>query len=158
MTMTTDVMSIRSFDGNLELALCPSSVELRLSPKAAAEFDRACEAQKSAAWLPIWRQIKGGLVSAAQFMAHKVADKLRSIPLDAVTDVSYSDGRLQVRTAEGNQIKGQVKIGIGSYSLEYHLDGPGIFAEADAAAFVKRVSEVKPMYEEYLGKLRRSAK
>lgn len=97
--MSTTVLSIRSVDGNLELALCPATIELRLSPQAARNLDEACEAQKSAAWLPVWRQIKSALVSAAQFMSHKMADTLRSIPLEAVTEVTCTDGRLQVQTA-----------------------------------------------------------
>jgi hypothetical protein len=132
-------------------------VEVRLSPKAAKEFDEACEAAKSAAWLPIWRQIQGGLVSAAQYMAHKFADRLESIPLEAITEVTYSKGRLQVRTAEGNKMPGHVKIAIGKYSRECQLDAPGIFAEKDAVAFAKRFSNVRPMYEEYLAELQSGA-
>jgi len=141
-------------DGNLELALCPATVELRLSAEAAEDFDKACEAQKSATWLPVWRQIKSALVSAAQFMSHKMADTLRCIPLEAVTEVCYRDGRLQVQTAEGSQTGGHVKMEIGSYKLEYQLDEPGIFAETDAAAFAGRASEVKPLYDAYLSQLR----
>ena len=152
--MSTTVFAIRSADGNLELALCPAAIELRLSPKAARDFDAACEAQKSTAWLPIWRQIKSALISAAQFMGHKFADKLRSIPLEAVTAVTCTGGRLQVQTAEGNQIGGHVKIEIGSYKFECQLDAPGVFSETDVSAFAKRFAEVKPLYDAYLAKLR----
>lgn len=153
--MATQVMSIRSVDGNLELALCPATVELRLSPKAAKEFDAACEAQKSAAWLPIWRQIKSALVSAAQFMRQEFADKLKIIPLEAVTEVACVEGRLQVRTAEGNQIVGHMKMEIGSYKAEYQFDAPGLFAAADVSAFAKRFAEVRPLYDAYLAELRK---
>jgi len=152
--MTTTVFSIRSVDGNLELAICPATIELRLSSKAAKDFDAACEAQKSAAWLPIWRQIKSALVSTAQFMSHKFADKLKSIPLEAVTEVTCTEGRLQVQTAEGNQFKGNVKVEIGSYKLEYQFDAPGLFPAAAVSAFAKRFAEIKPLYDAYLAQLR----
>jgi hypothetical protein len=102
--MLTTALSIRSVDGNLELALCPVTIELRLAAQAAQDFDDACEAQQSSASLPVWRQIKWVLVSVAQFMGHKVADTLRSIPLEAVPDMTCEHSRLQVHTAEGNQI------------------------------------------------------
>ena len=156
--MSTTVFAVRSVDGNLELALCPGAIELRLTSKAARDFDAACEAQKSATWLPIWRQIKTGLVSAAQRVSHKFADKLRSVPLEAVTGVTCTEGRLQVQTAEGNQIKGQLKMEIGSYKLEYQLDAPGIFPAADASAFARRFAEVKPLYDAYLANVQKGAK
>ena len=153
--MSTTVFAIRSVDGNLELALCPATIELRLSPKAARDFDAACEAQKSAGWLPIWRQIKSALVSTAQFMGHKFADKLRNIPLEAVTEVTCAEGRLQVQTAEGNQIKGHMKVEIGSYKIEYQFDAPGIFPATDVSAFAKRFAEIKPLYDAYLAKVQK---
>jgi len=153
--MTTTVFSIRSVDGNLELALCPAAIELRLSPRAARDFDEACEDQKSAAWLPIWRQIKSALISAAQFLSHKMADRLRSIPLEAVTGVAYTGGRLEVQTAEGNQIGGRVKMEIGSYKFECQLHAPGVFPERDAGAFAKRFAQVRPLYDAYLAQLRK---
>ena len=47
--MLTTGRSIRSVDGNLELALCPVTIELRLSAQAAQDVDDACEAQQSRA-------------------------------------------------------------------------------------------------------------
>lgn len=154
--MSDTVFSIHSADGNLELALCPATIELRLSSKAAREFDEACEAQKET-WLPVWRQVKFALISAAQFASHKVADKLRSIPLEAVTEVTCSEGRLQVITAGGNQIGGHMKMEVGTYKLEVQLDDPGLFAETDGAAFASRFSEVKPLFDAYLAQLRQDS-
>jgi len=151
--MPTVVASILSVDGNLELALCPASIELRLSAKAAKEFDEACESEKSSTWLPLWKQIKAALLSAAQFMSHRFADKLRNIPLEAVQEVRCREGRLEVVTAQGNQIAGHIKIEVGSYKLEYHLDDPGIFAEEDLTAFAERFSHVKPLYDKYVAQL-----
>lgn len=93
--MSTAVLSIRSGDGNLELALCPAIIELRPSAQAAQDFRDAREAEKFGPWLPVWRQIKWGFVSAAQFMGHKVADTLRSVLLEAVTDMSFEEGRFR---------------------------------------------------------------
>lgn len=151
--MKTEVMKIHSADGNLELALCPASIELRLSAEAASAFDAACETEKSSAWLPVWRQIKGALVSASQAVAHKFADRLKSIPLESVTEAQYEQGKLMIFTTEGNQLRGHYKLDIGSFNLEYDLDNPGIFAETEAQAFIKKISEVKPLYTEYLAKL-----
>lgn len=155
--MLTTVFSVHSVDGNFELALCPASLELRLSAKAAREFDAACEAQKSAAWLPLWKQIRAAFISAAQFMSHKVVDKVNSVPLEAVTEVTYKDGRLQVQTAAGPRMAEQVKMELGTFKLEFQLDAPGAFSAADATAFAKRVAEVKPLYAAYLAKLQPGA-
>lgn len=154
--MTTEVMKIQSADGNLELALLPASIELRFSPQAARAFDAACEAEKSATWLPVWRQIKGALISASQAVAQKFADRLRSIPLETVTNIIYDQGRFEIHTTEGNQLKGHYKIDVGSFNLEYDLETPGIFPEAEAQAFIKQYGEVKSLYTEYLAKLQQS--
>jgi hypothetical protein len=151
--MSTTIFAIRSADGSLELALCPAAIELRLSPAAAAEFDAACAAMKSGGWLPLWRQIKSALVSAAQFMSHKFVDLLERFPLEAVTEVACVDGRLEVRTAAGNQLRGELKIELGAYKLVHNYDEPGLFAAADVAAFAARLGEVKPLYEAYLARL-----
>jgi len=151
--MKTEVMKIQSIDGNLELVLLPASIELRFSPQAARAFDEACEAEKSATWLPVWRQIKGALISASQAVAHKFADRLRSIPLETVTDLNFNEGRLEILTSDGNQLKGHYKIDVGSFSLEYDLETPGIFQEAEVQVFIKHFREVKPLYAEYLAKL-----
>ena len=46
--MATTIARVQSADGHLELVLCPASVELRLSHKAAREFDREIARQKDA--------------------------------------------------------------------------------------------------------------
>lgn len=154
--MTTEVMKIQSIDGNLELVLLPASIELRFSPQAASAFDAACEAEKTATWLPVWRQIKGALISASQAVAHKFADRLRSIPLETVTDIRHDEGRLEILTSDRNQLKGHYKIDVGSFSLEYDLETPGIFPEAEAQVFIEQFREVKPLYAEYLTKLQQA--
>lgn len=149
----TEVIKIQSVDGNLELVLLPASIELRFSPQAARAFDAACESEKSATRLPVWRQFKGALISASQAVAHKFADRLRSIPLETVTDIRFDQGCIEILTSDGNQLKGHYKIDVGSFSLEYDLETPEIFPEADALAFIQQFSKVKPLYAEYLAKL-----
>jgi len=46
--MSSPIYAIQSTDGNLELALCPATIELRLSTKTAREFDAACEVENPA--------------------------------------------------------------------------------------------------------------
>jgi hypothetical protein len=137
----------------LELVLCSASVELRLSPRAAQDFDRAIEKQKDATWLPIWKQIKAGLLSAAQFMGHHFADTLKAIPLEAVDAIAYQDGRLYMQTAGGNVMEGLVGIKVGSYTLDCDLGKPGVFAEEEVLHFMQRFNEVQPIFLAYLQQL-----
>lgn len=155
--MAATVLVIRSVDGNLELALGPATIALRLSPKAAKEFDAACEAQKAAGWFPLWRQIKAAMVSAAQQMSHHFADTVKTIPLETVTAVTCTEGRLQVLTAGGNQFTGAMKIELGTYQLDCQFDAPGLFAPADITAFAARVAAVKPLYLAYLAQVQARA-
>lgn len=151
--MNTKIASVQSQDGNLELVLCSASVELRLSPRAAQDFDRAIEKQKDATWLPIWKQIKAGLLSAAQFMGHHFADTLKAIPLEAVDAIAYQDGRLYMQTAGGNVMEGLVGIKVGSYTLDCDLGKPGVFAEEEVLHFMQRFNEVQPIFLAYLQQL-----
>jgi len=155
--MSTILFTIQSADGNLELALCPATIELRLSNQVAREFDAACEAEKSAGWFPLWRMIKAGLISAAQYMGHHFADKLMNIPLEAVTGISYTEGRLQVLTADGNLLKGTAKLELEpSFKREFQFDAPNLFSASDADAFITCYTKVKPLYDAYLAELRKS--
>jgi hypothetical protein len=159
--MTSDVREMaaqtlavaHSVDSNLELVLCPASIELRLSAKAAREFDQAVAKEKEATWLPIWKQIKAGLLSAAQLMGHQFADRLIDIPLDVVTDVTYSEGRMRVVTAKGNRLGGRIGLGVGAYKLDCDLNRPGVFDSAEAQQFVSRFEQVKPLYQQYVSQL-----
>ena len=149
-TVRTRIASVHSVDGNLELALFLASIELRLSDKAAREFDEATEKEKGAGCLPVWKQIRKSLLTAAQQMGHHVVDRLIEVPLEAVEDVVYAGGRLQVLTEGGNQISGRLGGKMGDFELQCDLGGEGLFPEAEAEAFAARFRQVKPLYTQYL--------
>ena len=99
---------------------------------------------------PVGEQIRESLLTAAQRLGHQVADRLIEVPLEAVEDVAYADGRLQVLTEGGNQISGQLGIKVGDYDLQCDLGGEGLFPETEAEAFAARFRQVKPLYAQYL--------
>jgi hypothetical protein len=120
--MSTKITSIHSIDGSIELALYPASVMIHLTDKATRQFDEAIEREKSATWLPVWKQIKGALLTTGQYIGHRFADKLLDIPLEAIVEISMEDGRLQLMTERGNEAQGTYNLEVG----DFHLDNsPG---------------------------------
>ncbi|MFU8773555.1 MAG: hypothetical protein ACNA8H_14205 [Anaerolineales bacterium] len=151
--MSTKIFHILSVDGSIELALYPASIVVGLTDQVAQQFDAAVEKEKSASWLPIWKQIKGALLTAGQFMGHRFADKMLEIPLEAVRVISLDDNRLRILSERGNEIQGQYNLKVGSFNLEIEPGGPGVFAEGEVRDFARRFAEVKPLYIGYLSKL-----
>lgn len=151
--MSTKITRILSVDGSIELALYPASIVVGLADRVAQEFDAAVEEEKSASWIPIWKQIKGALLTAGQFMGHRFADKMLEIPLEAVRVISLDDNRLRILSERGNEIEGQYSLKVGGFNLEIEPGGPGVFAESEVRDFAHRFAEVKPLYMDYLSKL-----
>jgi hypothetical protein len=151
--MSTKITRILSVDESIELALYPASVVIGLPDKVAQVFDAAVEKEKSASWLPVWKQIKGALLTAGQFMGHRFADKMLEIPLEAVVEISLSDSRLQILSERGNEVQGQYNLNVGNFDLEIEPGGPGVFDEGEVREFARRFAEVKPLYLDYLSKL-----
>ncbi|MBE0411151.1 MAG: hypothetical protein IBX69_15625 [Anaerolineales bacterium] len=151
--MSTKITSIHSIDGSIELALYPASVMIHLTDEAARQFDEAIEKEKTATWLPIWKQIKGALLTAGQYIGHRFADKLLDIPLEAIVEISMDDGRLQLMTERGNEVHGTYNLEVGDFHLDISPGAQGVFTEDDVQSFARRYAQVKPLYLEYLGKL-----
>jgi len=90
-------------------------------------------------------------------MAHHLGDTLVIIPLEDVTEVTYTDGRLQVLSAQGNVLTGGAQIGIGSFQRDLQFEAPQLFTEADAETFISRFAAINPLFDAYLATLRWSA-
>ncbi len=151
--MSNEIATIQSVDGKLELVLCPASIELRLTEATAEAFNQACENEKASGWLPIWKQIKAGLISATQFIAKRFADKLRVIPLENIKEIQYSEGKIIILTEKKNQIKVRFKLQVASFKLECDLDKPGLFPAEETMEFITQFEEVKQLYKGYIKKV-----
>jgi len=149
----TTFVSVQSADGDLEIFISPASIELRLTEETAKEFDEACQEIKDSTWLPIWKQIKSGLLSTVQRFAHKHFDRIKHIPLEAVTEVRYTDNKLEIFTEDGNQLSGFVTLKAGSFDRKWQFDLPELFPEQGAQRFVARFNEIKPIFDEYIQKI-----
>lgn len=151
--MTTTLYAIQSQDGTLELALCPATLEIRLSATTRQEFDAACAAEKAkvkGCLFSLGRKIIGGIVDMANEMSHLSSDTMEVIPLEAITTINYVDERLQVIKTDGSQVTCAGNISLASFKREFRFNAPHYFAESDAMHFIARFTRLKPRYDAYL--------
>jgi hypothetical protein len=151
--MTTTLYSIQSQDGTLELAVCPATIEIRLSAIIRQEFDAACEAEKTKAksgWFSLGGKIISGIVDMANKFSHFSGDTLEIIPLEAITEITYHDDCLQVIKTDGTQVTCAGEIGFASFKREFRFEAPQYFAESDAASFIACFTRIKLRYDVYL--------
>jgi len=154
--MSTTLYAIESQDGTLELALCPATIEIRLSATTRQEFDAACEAEKTKAksgWFSLGGKIISGIVDMANKFSHHSGDTMEMIPLEAIMEIKYDDDRLQVIKTDGTQVTCAGEIGFASFKREFRFEAPRYFAESDATSFIARFTRIKPRYDAYLSEV-----
>lgn len=151
----TDLAVVRSTDGGLELVLHPGSIELRLEKSTAEEFDKAADEYGQAIKFPVLKQLRAIAAFLGKTLGHHVCDTFWEVPLEAVTEVRWQDGKLEVLSSAGNHLTGEYGLAMGSFDRKWKLDEPGLFPEDDAQALISRFAETKPLFDEYVAKIRK---
>ncbi|MBM3137483.1 MAG: hypothetical protein FJZ98_04780 [Chloroflexi bacterium] len=147
----TKLASLLSKDGNIEVALYPAGIEIVASARMKEELEAAIELEKESTWLPIWRQLKGFIMTNVSKIVLNLT-KFASVPLEDFETIVIKDGRLEVVSNHETIIKSTTRMygKVGKYEIDLRPGDEGVFNQTDVLIFAKRVEEVKPLYLNYL--------
>lgn len=147
----TKLASLLSKDGNIEVALYPAGIEVVASARMKEELEAAIELEKESTWLPIWRQLKGFIMSNGSKIVLNLT-KFASVPLEDFETIVIKDGRLEVVSNHETIIKSTTRMygKVGKYEIDLRPGDEGVFDQTDVLIFAKRVEEIKPLYLNYL--------
>lgn len=142
--------SLLSIDRNIEVALYPAGIEVRVSAAMKEELEAAIELEKTSSWLPVWGQIKGFIMSNVSKIVLKLT-KFSSISLEDVNGIEVKDSKLRILRNKENILETVHMYGkVGQYEINLKPGESNVFNPDDVIIFTKRVEEVKPLYLNYL--------
>jgi len=147
----TQLASLLSIDRNIEVALYPAGIEVRVTARMKEELEAAIEYEKELTWLPIWKQLKGFIMSNVSSLVLKFT-RFGAVALENLEGIQVSEGRLQIFNRKNENIFGETRMygKVGKYDIDLKPGDPGVFDPEDARTFAQRVNEVKPIYLKYL--------
>ena len=143
--------SLLSIDRNIEVALYPSGLEARVTGRMREELQAAIEQEKESTWLPIWKQLKGFMISNVSSLALNLV-RFGSMALNELDSIQMNEDKLEIINTKQENLFGKTRLHfkVGKYEIDLRPGDPGVFDSQDVKVFANRVAEIKPLYLEYL--------